>query len=125
MTETPKPWTADPKVIEARKKVSWWGNKRDPQSYLLFETDLDNLLVAVASSCVDAGAEDTRCKWTSDVGEMDGYYTTDCGHAVTFNDGGVKENEVTFCNYCGKRVEEASVQYDDDESDAARQGEGR
>lgn len=42
-----------------------------------------------------------RCTWTEDA---DGVWHTECGEAWTFECDGPKENRVTFCHHCGRRV---------------------
>lgn len=38
------------------------------------------------------------CIWTFD---NDGYYQTTCGNGWSFEDGGIRDNGVNFCPYCG------------------------
>lgn len=47
-------------------------------------------------------APEPVCKWASD---DDGNWWGSCGQGYTFIDGGPKENNWNFCNYCGKKVE--------------------
>ena len=48
------------------------------------------------------GAEaDVSCGWDLD---PEGFYETDCGHAFRFDDGGPKDNDFTFCPYCGRSL---------------------
>lgn len=59
----------------------------------------------VASRAIDAAiaaAPEPVCKWASD---DDGNWWGSCGQGYTFIDGGPKENNWNFCNYCGKKVE--------------------
>jgi len=38
--------------------------------------------------------------------DIDNYYDTECGIAWHFEEGGVKENDVIFCPFCGRIVKE-------------------
>ena len=44
------------------------------------------------------------CKWTYD--ESEDMWTTECGEAWTFNEGGPTENSMSFCFNCGKKIQE-------------------
>ena len=48
------------------------------------------------------------CFWTYD--DIDDKYDTECGKAWFFMEGTAADNEVKFCPYCGKRVEEAKTE---------------
>jgi hypothetical protein len=52
-----------------------------------------------ARDAVPAG----QCAWQED---EDGAYDTDCGNRFEFIDGGVADNDMKFCPYCGKPVDE-------------------
>lgn len=41
------------------------------------------------------------CEWEED---LDGLWNTTCGQTWLFNEGGPKENKVSFCFYCGNPV---------------------
>ncbi|MCU0916973.1 MAG: hypothetical protein MUC88_20785 [Planctomycetes bacterium] len=43
------------------------------------------------------------CRWREDA---DGVWETSCGQEWQFESGGIKENHVHYCHYCGKRVKE-------------------
>jgi hypothetical protein len=43
------------------------------------------------------------CIWREDAG---GLWSTECGHAFEFNDGGPNENQIKFCGYCGSSLKE-------------------
>jgi hypothetical protein len=43
-----------------------------------------------------------ECIWTN--GEADEVFETQCGNTFTFIDGGIKENDCKFCQYCGGAV---------------------
>ena len=47
-----------------------------------------------------AGAVPLTCEWTHD--ENDGFWESACGEAWQFNDGGPADNNVRFCQGCGK-----------------------
>ena len=42
------------------------------------------------------------CVWTN--GDSDEEFETSCGHAFTFIDGGISDNNCNFCQYCGGSV---------------------
>jgi len=46
--------------------------------------------------------EDPPCLWKGD----DGTYETSCGQAFTIIDGTPADNDMRFCTYCGKPIEE-------------------
>lgn len=39
-----------------------------------------------------------ECEWIFD---SDGYYKTTCGEGWSFEDGGILDNDVVYCPYCG------------------------
>lgn len=45
------------------------------------------------------------CVWTFD---EDGDFATQCGHLFFFDEGGIKENDCKFCQYCGGAVKDKS-----------------
>lgn len=45
------------------------------------------------------------CEWLHDDLHGD-YYSTQCGNAYTFIDGGPKDNKQLWCGYCGARIVE-------------------
>lgn len=50
------------------------------------------------------------CKWSSnqerDEYFDDGVYTTECGNAWEFSDGGTpEEHKINYCPYCGRKLE--------------------
>ena len=47
-----------------------------------------------------------KCRWKQD---DTGDWFTRCGEGWTFTDGGVAENRIKFCPYCGKPIE--AVEY--------------
>ena len=53
-----------------------------------------------------AAMQPLTCIWTEqDDDDMPGTYASACGEMWSFNDGGVVENNVRFCQGCGKPVE--------------------
>lgn len=44
------------------------------------------------------------CGWTN--GDSDEDFETQCGNTFTFIDGGIKENDCKFCQYCGGAIKE-------------------
>jgi len=43
-----------------------------------------------------------KCKWTYD----DDFWDTDCGKAFTIMEGTPKDNEMKYCPYCGRQIEQ-------------------
>ena len=44
------------------------------------------------------------CTWT-ETDDEDGIWSSSCGELWSFIDGGPKENRVSYCHNCGKKVE--------------------
>ena len=38
--------------------------------------------------------------------DLDGFWMTKCGETWEFTAGGVKENRISYCPYCGRRIKE-------------------
>ena len=58
-----------------------------------------------AQAAQPTDAERPNCIWTEqDNDDMSGTYASDCGDMWSFTDGGVEENNVRFCQGCGKPV---------------------
>lgn len=54
--------------------------------------------IGLVDDCKQLEAENNRkCKWTPD---EDGIYDTDCGGRFEFKEGGPKENQTKYCQYC-------------------------
>lgn len=47
------------------------------------------------------------CVWMQEVDSY-GCYHSACGGSFMFNDGGLKENHIDYCCYCGKEIEEVN-----------------
>lgn len=45
------------------------------------------------------------CVWTFN---EDSDFATQCGHLFFFDEGGIKENNCKFCQYCGGAVKDKS-----------------
>jgi len=54
----------------------------------------------LTDSQAQVGAVPLTCEWTHD--ENDGFWESACGEAWQFNDGGPADNNVRFCQGCGK-----------------------
>lgn len=46
------------------------------------------------------------CTWSRNRDDESNIYETTCGNAFYFGEGGLAENEIKFCCYCGKPAEE-------------------
>lgn len=54
----------------------------------------------------DATDELSReCEWIKDIDGSD-IYDTECGNSWVFTDGGIADNLVVYCPYCGGTVKE-------------------
>ena len=61
----------------------------------------------------------TKCKWKEDSGSN---YDTDCGQTFCMIYGTPKENDMKYCCFCGKEIDEISFIDDlDDEIEKERQ----
>ena len=61
------------------------------------------------------------CEWTQD--EWDGSWDTVCGNKHQFIDGSPRDNEHTFCPYCGGTLETVDVAIDAMHNSAREVGE--
>ena len=52
-----------------------------------------------------------KCSWVQD-GDG-GPYATDCSHYFSVNEGTLAENEMAFCCYCGRPVDEVLYEEED------------
>jgi len=49
--------------------------------------------------------EKTNCKWEYEGHKYDdGYYETECDNAFIFIEGGIEDNEMKYCPYCGYEI---------------------
>lgn len=55
-----------------------------------------------------APEKDATCTWTEDCGP----YSTDCGHYFETIDGTPADNDMLFCCYCGRRIEDVPLEDD-------------
>lgn len=69
---------------------------------LWFDKPIDQTLLYT----LPAPAKELTCTWTED---DEGTWNTTCGNAFVFNDGGPKENDSSYCCYCGGKLIEAKV----------------
>ena len=53
--------------------------------------------------------ENKKCEWTSDCSDWE----TSCGKSFCFEDGGPDHNDMKFCPFCGKELEEIDCCEDD------------
>ena len=50
-----------------------------------------------------------RCKWKRCVDHNDdSYWERECGDPWRMSEGGLKDNKVKFCPFCGKEIKEVS-----------------
>ena len=60
----------------------------------------DNTIAALRQAI----AQPEACTWT-ETDDEDGIWSSSCGELWSFIDGGPKENRVSYCHHCGKKVE--------------------
>ena len=83
----------------------------DEELECMASTDAQNSSVAVVRTVAEMASEliayrqheKTPCRWEQD---MDGNWETGCGNLFSFIEGGPKENDTNFCQYCGHKIEE-------------------
>ena len=49
-----------------------------------------------------------KCTWTGETGYS--VYNTSCGQTWEFMDGDMSENKITFCPFCGGKIEENTLE---------------
>lgn len=82
------------------------------------EVEEDSICVLVdylsenENKAVVIGEQAQKCGW---IKEGERRYETDCGNGFVFTVDGPIENEMTYCPFCGKQIEEQ--QYTDDEEE--------
>ena len=61
------------------------------------------------------------CEWSTDPSDdFDDTWQTECGHEFIINDGKPSENDMQFCCFCGRKLDErieVKSEDDDDEED--------
>jgi len=72
-----------------------------------YKKDRTKYLAALTQS--QATRVPDACVWTPDMDEETGIHYSTCGEAWAFNDGGPNENNVRFCQGCGKPVKLAAA----------------
>ena len=75
----------------------------EPQEDLLgMLTQIDNMVEGLVHP---QASEPAGCTWTQQDDEhMPGTWASSCGELWSFNDGGPKENRVSYCHHCGGKV---------------------
>lgn len=81
--------------------------ERDFQRACYLRTALEWLALWLNQQAATA-AQAAQCAWQED---EDGVYDTSCGNRFEFIEGGVADNNMTFCPYCGGTIDEH--QYND------------
>lgn len=61
---------------------------------------------------------DDKCVWTEDA---EGYWTTGCDEVFSLADGSPEDSGFKYCPYCGKVIEQKTVQ-DQEEPDDGEEG---
>ena len=75
-------------------------DKDEASTYCEDGVDPEPLFTPHQPTQAQAGAVPLTCEWTHD--ENDGFWESACGEAWQFNDGGPADNNVRFCQGCGK-----------------------
>ena len=84
--------------VAGQVRVSEWLDTDKPLCLV------SDALAAIAAA--SAAMKPLTCIWTEqDDDDMPGTYASACGEMWSFNDGGVVENNVRFCQGCGKPVQ--------------------
>ena len=86
----------DPKLVEALLRRVEIGRTDEADG-----TDYE-LAQAVRESAVEE-----RCRWSDDA---DGTWETGCGQSFIVTEGKPDENDMRFCCYCGRRIEQVDYQ---------------
>jgi hypothetical protein len=61
--------------------------------------------VMIVSGTNETFASPVLCFWKRREDSWSDYWNTTCGHDFVFSDGdGPRENEFTFCPFCGKKI---------------------
>ena len=94
-------------IITYKKLYGWWLSTPE-----VFEKPVEYKIKPGAVIWVKDVLQNERydikgkCKWKQD--EIYGYYKTDCGREYHINEGTPGENDMNYCTYCGKILEEVS-----------------
>jgi len=64
---------------------------------------IDRLIVLDGAPVPAQPAAESACAWSENDG---GFYETECGNSFQFIDGGAADNNATYCQYCGKKIDE-------------------
>ena len=57
------------------------------------------------------------CTWTESDSDYDDHWETLCDNAFTLLDGTPKENDMVYCPYCGRKIQEVVIAVADDEDE--------
>lgn len=68
------------------------------------------------------GNAPARCTWFQD-GEAADLWSTGCGHYFEINEGTPSDNDFAFCCFCGKPLDEAPWEDEDDEHEEGENDE--
>ena len=63
-----------------------------------------------ADEASESELNDLLCGWHGGVtffGSDTNYYDTDCGHSFVVNEGSPSDNNMNYCCYCGKKIQES------------------
>ena len=107
-------------VIQRQRDRGYGGRLTDAEVLASFKRsgNLEFAWEVWQAALMTAGVK-TVCEWTEEApyGPMPGTYESACGEAWSFIDGGPKENNVRFCQGCGKPVKLIPFQQHADEAD--------
>lgn len=79
-------------------------------------TDMEAERSLIAQAKTEEVAKMDKCNWVED---EDGTWHTDCGGQFVFEELGTPMlNDMLFCCYCGKPLEQVDFEYPEDEDDA-------
>ena len=81
-----------------------------------FDSQFDETAEELAKRILAAPAVEQQavqhCAWSQDGSDDTDVWGTSCGEYFCLNEGTPKENNIKFCNYCGKPVEEHPYVYE-------------
>ncbi len=101
-------------IFDAEK---WFDPSSIPLNAVAHDMSLDRLEAKVREMF---GIKHKECAWIKD--ESHDMYETSCGRAFCFINGGIKDNKMAYCPYCGKEIIEKE-QADTEGSDVNCEGD--
>ena len=99
---TPNALPNEQQILDAAQKAGLWPNTVHRWIPAFHRYHKELAAIAEASTAM----KPLTCIWTEqDDDDMPGTYASACGEMWSFNNGGLAENNVRFCQGCGKPIE--------------------